>query len=81
MFDNLYLLLLTIRNFFVKPFFHFGPTLVCCKSNEGGWEGQLTTGKIYYSERRDKVSYYLKDDNGRLQEVVKTRLTLIKKIK
>lgn len=81
MIENLYLLLWSIRNLFTKPFLYFGPTLVCCKSNEGGWEDKLTTGKIYYSERRDMVSYILKDDNGQLQEVVKTRLTLIKKLK
>jgi len=78
---RLYIFLLTIRNVFLRPFFYTGPTLVCCKKNEGGWENQLTTGKIYYSERRDWISYYLKDDNGQLCEVVKTRLTLIKKIK
>lgn len=78
---RLYIFLLSIRNIFLRPFFYGGPTLVCCKTAEGGWENKLTTGKIYYSERRDGISYYLKDDNGQLQEVVKTRLTLIKKLK
>lgn len=76
-----YILLLQIRNFFVKPFFWYGPTLVCCKKVDGYWEGKLTVGKIYYSERRDFISYYFKDDNGDLQEVVKTRVVLIKKLK
>lgn len=75
------MLWLSIRNFFVKPFFWFGPTLLCCKSNEHGWENSLTTGKLYYSERRDMVSYYLKNDKGELMEVPKQRMALIKKLK
>lgn len=80
MLENLYLLWWSIRNFFTRPFLYFGPTLVCC-NNADDWKGILTVGKVYYSERRDMVSYYLIGDNGQLQEVVKTRLTLIKKIK
>lgn len=75
-----YSIFYSIRNFILRPFLYFGPTLICFKGPEGLYK-DFTVGKVYYSERRDGVSYYVKDDAGVLNEVVKTRFTLIKKIK
>lgn len=80
MLEHIYLLMWSIRNFFVRPFLYHGPTIICYKATDELYNN-FTTGKIYYSERRDGVSYYVKDDNDCLNEVVRTRFTLIKKIK
>jgi len=52
------------------------------------YERSMTIGKVYQSERQDRISYYLKDDRGDLCEVSKsmfediteTRNKLLKKI-
>ena len=80
MLENIYLLMWSIRNFFVRPFLYHGPTLICYKATDEVYNN-FTTGKIYYSERRDEVSYYVKNDNDALDEVARSRFTLIKKIK
>lgn len=71
-----------LRNIFISPFFHKGETLVCFKKHKDNClYKNFTIGKIYYSEYRDYISYYIKDDNGTLQEISKNLVTLIKKIK
>lgn len=70
----------TIRNFFIKPFFYTGPTLIACVDNEI-YENKLTVGKIYYSEYRDGVAYYLVNDKGEFDEIVNTKFVLLKKLK
>lgn len=71
-----------LRNLFIKPFFHYGETLVCFKKHKDNYlYKNFTIGKIYYSENRDYISYYIKDDNGKLQEISKNLVTLIKIIK
>ena len=71
-------ILFKVRNIFVKPFFHFGATIVRC-TNENLED--FTFGKKYYSERRDMIAFYLKDDKGCLREITKTNLEIVKFLK
>lgn len=75
---QIYIFYYTVLNFFTRPFFHYGQTLVQCIDNTGY---NLTVGKIYKSECRDRISYYLIDDSGRYDEISKTKFKLIKKLK
>jgi len=79
-FFQIYIFFLQIRNLFP---YYTGPTLIRCINNEhyGKQIYKLTVGKDYKSERRDRISYYVKDDDGVLQEIVKTNFVLIKKVK